>query len=181
MATEERDEAGPERVELGGRTFVPTPEADIVFEQYGFIQRAAAAAGLGQEMQAVLDPKIDAIRAGAEIEDGVWHQMSERILMRAFEGRDYLDILAGILVEEGREWTRDDAEANREFFARLKGDDIRRMHGYLIEAVVGFFLSGLVSSKTSERSTGPGPSLADISLSPKRSAGGASGSESTPT
>jgi hypothetical protein len=180
---DERKAIEQEPLELMGRTFLLTPEADLTFEQYGYVQRAAHDAGMGEEMQAILNPKIDAIRAGDEVAEHVWREISERILMRAFTGRAHLDILSGILVERGQEWTRAQADANREFFAKVKGPDIKKLHGILIQCVVGFFLSGLVSLRTSpsssERRLGAVAAMAGVSLRPKPPSGGENGSETT--
>lgn len=173
-----------DKVVLGGRTFIPTEEDDVVFEQYGYIQRAAADAGMGQEMMEVFLPLVEELEGGKELGEKQLMQISEKILMRAFEGRAYLKVLSGILVAEGEEWTRDSAEANCEYFAKLKGDDIPVLHQIIVMAIMGFFTSGLRSMVTSRKSSerrgaGLGVDVEGVTLRPKKdlSADGESASE----
>ncbi len=178
---------------IGDRTFHLVEEDDLVFEQYGFLQKACSDAGMIHELEQTLAPRVKAIQSGEEFSEAEEREMGERILMRAFEGRAYLDVLAGILVEEGQEWTIDYARANREFFAGMKGkENIRRLHHVIIFAILSFFVSGPASTQTSPSSSdqslpslgamgGAGPELGGLRLRPKKSPSGGIASEISAT
>lgn len=170
LARELADVVGDdEDVTVGGRTFRITSDEDVVFEQYGYIQKACADAGMGQEMFESMRPAIEAIEGDAEVPDHLYRQIAETVLMRAFENRAYLDVCAGTLVEVGTEWTLASATENREYFARAKKADIPGLHQVIVQAVLGFFISGLNSMMTSP-SSGNGRQVSPIegmSLRPK--------------
>jgi len=174
-------------IELGGRTFVPTPDDEIVFEQFAYIQTAAQEAGLGQELMDAYKPFVEELAGeGAELNESQLAHISEKVIMRAFRGRAYLCVLAGALVEEGQEWSLEAAEQNVEFFKRLKGEDIRKMHTVLTMATIGFFSAGLRSIATSPSSSerkrrlaGHGIDPAKVTLSPKQSPAGVAATESS--
>lgn len=140
-------------VELGGKVFVPTPDDEVVFAQRAYLQTAAQSAGLGQELVKAFEPVLDQVTAGGEMDRDTLNGAAWQIISRAMETDAYLRVIAGALVEEGKEWTRLDADANCEFFARLKGDDIQVLEEVLIAAIMGFFVSGLKSTLTSQRSS----------------------------
>lgn len=163
------------QVELGGRRFIPTPDDEIVFEQFAYIQQAASDAGLVTELIEAYKPFIDEVTGkGEQISEEQIAMISEKVIMRAFRGRAYLRVLAGVLVEEGKEWTEEGAKANEEFFRRLKGPEIRVMHQILTMAIIGFFTSGLRSLGTSQSSLdrqsrleAAGIDVGNVSLRPK--------------
>lgn len=164
-------------IELGGRIFAPTPDDEIVFEQFAYIQTAAHEAGLGTELMEAYQPFVEELQNpdAPELDDAALAAISEKVVMRAFQDRAYLKVLAGVLVEEGSEWTLESAKANEEFFRRLKGQDIRKMHSVLTMATIGFFTSGLKSLGTSQSSSErrqrleeKGIDVDSVTLSPKR-------------
>ena len=154
-----------ELIELGGQLFRPVEEDDMVFEQFAWVQNAAQAAGLGHELMDAYKPFIEELNGDrAELTEDQLYQISEKIIMRAFEGRAYLRLLAGVLVPEGKPWTRNQAEQMMEYFAQLKGPDIGKMHQIIVIATIGFFTSGLKSLETSQNSSLRRPPLADVDL-----------------
>lgn len=63
-------------------------------------------------------------------------------------------ILAGCLTEEGKVWTRDEADRNAERFDAITDpEEIRAMTSRIVEFVIGFFRLGGRSSENSPRSS----------------------------
>jgi hypothetical protein len=70
-------------------------------------------------------------------------------------GRNH-HLLAGLLTEPGKKWTRDEAERNAARFADITDAAEKiAMHKYLVQFIVGFFPSGEPSSMTSPNSSHP--------------------------
>jgi hypothetical protein len=68
-------------------------------------------------------------------------------------GRKY-KIIAGMLTEQGKKWTREQADKNAEIFGDLRDtDEQRTMNSELLAMIVGFFRFGEVSSPTSPTSS----------------------------
>jgi hypothetical protein len=68
-------------------------------------------------------------------------------------GRNH-HLLAGLLTEPGKKWTREDAERNAARFADITDATEKiAMHKYLVHFIVGFFPSGEPSSMTSPNSS----------------------------
>lgn len=143
-----------EQVMLGGRVFRPADADEVTFDQYTWIQVAATNAGLGKELMERISPHIEAaVENKTTMDEGLAEDISIAIVHRCFEKGAHLDILSGILVEPGVEWTRQRAEDNREFIARLKGEDIEKVQAILLQGILGFFFKGLDSIRTSPNSS----------------------------
>jgi hypothetical protein len=70
-------------------------------------------------------------------------------------GRKY-KLLAGLLTEKGKTWTREQAERNAEIFAESRNlDEQRVMNSHLLDFVLVFFRFGEASSTTSPTSLTP--------------------------
>lgn len=66
-------------------------------------------------------------------------------------------ILAGCLTEDGKVWSRKEADANATRFANITDHDEKiHMRQSLIEFVIGFFSQGVLSSETSQKSSSRG-------------------------
>ena len=102
-----------------------------------------------------LEPIVKAAAEdGAVLSTDDSQALAGKIIARAYEGRAHLHVLAGVLVEKGREWRYDDALKNVEWFGKLTGpENIQRVNNVLAESIVGFFFSGLASMKTSPKSS----------------------------
>ena len=132
--------------------FETVEEEDITFDQYAWIQNAVEKAGLGDELAERLEPVLtNALTKEQTLEDDAAHDMAKAIVMRCFENRAHLDVLAGSLRRAGHEWTYEEAEKNREFFGKLKGKDIQAISELMVQMVVAFFQIGLNSLLTSQR------------------------------
>lgn len=142
-------------VTLGGRKFVVTSDDDMTFDQFAWIQTAADKAGLGNELLAMISPIIErAQKDGEAISDDYAEVVTREVVGRCYQDRAHLDVLAGVLVEEGQAWSHDKAKDTREFFGQLKGKaDIEIANIILAQAILGFFWSGLASMMTSQNSS----------------------------
>ncbi len=121
---------------LGGRKFRPAQETTARHDDWIMLQVIEA----DLENFAQLEPGGDA---------------AKEILVRAIRsGKTYL-LLAGMLVEEGRPWTEESAEANAQFFANLTSvEDKRALREALVSrAILPFFLQGVASSRISPSSS----------------------------
>lgn len=138
---------------LGGRVFKPTEADNVTFDQYAWIQSAADKAGLGEELKSLIEPLIEAAKNGEadSVVNVSAEKMATAIVLRCYDNRAHLDVLAGTLVEVGKLWTHERAEKNREFFGSLKGEDIEKVQLLLSQLVLAFFWSGLDSMMTSPK------------------------------
>lgn len=91
-------------------------------------------------------------------------QKTETCINRILEsGRKY-KLLAGLLTETGKQWTREDAERNAEIFAESRDiEEQKAMNGHLMDFVLAFFRFGEVSSTTSPTSSTPTEKARDTS------------------
>lgn len=142
-------------VVLGGRVFVPTGEDDMTFDQFSWIQTASEKAGLGRELMRMVEPMLHRVlEEEKEISDEEAEDLSMAIVTRCYEARAHLDVLSGLLVEKGSVWSFETAEKNKAFFGGLKGkDEIAKVNAILAEAILGFFWSGLASTKIFQNSS----------------------------
>jgi hypothetical protein len=83
-------------------------------------------------------------------------QRAEDLLTKILlSGRKHF-IIAGCSTEEGKVWTRKEADANAARFAQLTSpEDKNAMRDSIVALVVGFFLSGGLSLETSQKSSSP--------------------------
>lgn len=81
---------------------------------------------------------------------------AEACINRVLEsGRKY-KILAGMLTEEAKKWTREEADKNAEIFADIREfTEQQTMNSELLGLIMGFFRFGGVSSPTSPTSSNP--------------------------
>jgi hypothetical protein len=76
-------------------------------------------------------------------------------------GRNH-HLLAGLLTEPGKKWTREEAERNAARFADITdAAEKLAMHKFLVQFIVGFFQSGEPSSMTSPNSSNPSATAPD--------------------
>lgn len=141
-------------VTLGGRVFVATPSEDMTFDQFAWVQAAAIKAGLGEELVRLIKPVLQtALDTEKALEEGAAEALTEAIVMRAYQNRAHLDVLTGMLVEKGKKWNYEDATKNKDFIGGLRGqEDISKANVALAEQIMAFFLSGLDSIATSQKS-----------------------------
>jgi hypothetical protein len=151
---EETEVETPKTVALGGRTYIATPEDDMTFDQFAWIQSAADKAGLGHELVGMIAAVMD--KAGTTevpLTEKEAEEFTQTIVSRCYRDRAHLDVLAGILVEKGKSWNYEEALKTKEFLGKMKGRaDIEMANVVLAQAILGFFWSGLVSMKNSPNS-----------------------------
>lgn len=142
-------------VTLGGRVFVAAETDDMTFDQYAWIQQAADKAGLGHELVGRMTPVIQkALDTETPLEENEATDLTNAIISRCYQQRAHLDVLAGILVPKGEEWTYELAEETKAFLGKMKGrPDIELANILLAQAVIGFFWTGLESMLTSLKSS----------------------------
>jgi hypothetical protein len=97
--------------------------------------------------------------------------IAQRLLRKILKSGRASDLLAGLLTEKGKRWTRSDALRNAEMFADIRDSDAQiKMRNEVVSFVFGFFLSGEASSKTSPKSSSqnekaPGTSNGGVAIS----------------
>lgn len=65
-------------------------------------------------------------------------------------------ILAGCLTEEGKVWSRAEADANAARFSQITDEEEKiAMRSSIVKFVIGFFQLGATSSETSQKSSNP--------------------------
>lgn len=118
-----------------GRRFVQEPTS---MDQDNYIMK--------QSMQAGLDEAQLALAAsGDDLERGV-----KLLLVKAYESGALFRLLAGILIEEGEEWTPQSADANADFFRKSRDPEAKRnLYPAMVGAIIGFFENGDGLSRTS--------------------------------
>lgn len=144
-------------IELQGRMFFPSK--DTTFEQDIYVMSVMQDAGL-QEMAAKFDvDKLDRL-----------DETAEGIIIHAFNKGKLFEMLGAVLEEENVEWSIEDAKDNAAFFSKLRNpEDKKQLRGAIVSVILGFFVSGLLSYKTSQTSlSGSSPSNLDVSLSPSK-------------
>lgn len=76
--------------------------------------------------------------------------MATKCVEAAYESGTLYEILAGILVEDGKKWTRERALANAEYFGELTNPkDKEAIQGPVVSILMLYFASGLASTATS--------------------------------
>jgi hypothetical protein len=109
VAAEPNDDEEPARadvVTLGGRRFREITRPS--FNQDIWVMRHARVAGITSVLDGASSTTSDDPEA-----------LVARVLERALEGDHMVNLLAGVLVEDGAPWSRDRAEANAQFFGGL--------------------------------------------------------------
>lgn len=90
-------------------------------------------------------------------------EISSKVIIQAFASGKLFHLLAGTLEEVGVPWTVKNAQVNGEFFSKLTDPkDKDALKGSLVAVILSFFVSGLLSSKTS-----PISSLVNLEMQPE--------------
>lgn len=139
---------------VAGRKFRPMPKT--TFKQDMYIGSLLRHAGL-LKVAATFNPDTDDLS-----------ELAMDVIATAFENGKLFDILGAIMQEDGVAWSIDTAKANALFFSELTEDsDKKQLHGSIVGAIMGFFVSGALSTTNSrssivlssaEQPTGPGSS-----------------------
>lgn len=128
------------RVDIDGITFAGVDVDGMTFEHHIYLEELLVSAGLH-------DP-------GALMSREALPQANAKSLVLALYRSDRtFDWLAGVLVEEGKPWSKSAAAANAQRFARATSkSSIKAMQGLVAESLIGFFVAGLASFGTSPSS-----------------------------
>lgn len=87
-------------------------------------------------------------------------QICQHIILAAFASRKLFPLLGAAFEEVGVRWTMESAMANAEFFAELtSAQDKAELNKSVAGVIIGFFVSGLLSSQTFLRSSTSAPEL----------------------
>lgn len=125
-------------IAIAGRTFRPT--AQTSFKQDIYVMSLLKSAGL-IKMAEGFDPLTDDL-------DGV----AQEIIVQAFSSGQLFSLLGAVLEEVGIPWSQARAVDNAEFFADLRDPkDKETLHGSIVGVLMGFFVSGALSSRRSPK------------------------------
>ena len=125
-------------VTVDGRRFVPTEPREMEFVQYVYLASRAEAAGLNDTGWLV---GLDAERAAI------------KLLTLTYDSGYTFELLAGVLVEEGKAFDETDAAANAALFTHAKGEAIPALTNTLLGTLVPFLPSASSSVPTSPSSS----------------------------
>jgi hypothetical protein len=82
--------------------------------------------------------------------------LAQRLLHKILKSGRTSELLAGLLTEQGKKWTRREAIRNGEIFAEITDKNAQvTMRSVIVSFVIGFFQSGEALSTTSPKSSGP--------------------------
>lgn len=128
-------------VTVGGRHFYVT--RDTTYEQDMYVMSVMRKAGL-EKLAAEFDM--------TNVEG--FDEVAQSLVVTAFENGQLFRMLGGILEEDGFEWTPEEADENAIFFSQLRDkEDKEALRGSMVAAILGFFVNGLLSSRTSPNSS----------------------------
>jgi hypothetical protein len=127
--------------------------------------------GVTQAVTAAQDDYITVVlndsRAAELIEEvarGKKDQSAQVLLQTILRSGHASKLLAGLLTEEGKKWSRLDADDNARIFSEITNTDEKvRMRTFMVGWVLAFFRSGEASSRTSPKSSNPNETVLDIS------------------
>lgn len=89
-------------------------------------------------------------------------KLSTKVIVTAFGSGKLFELLGAVLEEEGVPWSIKTAEENAHFFSQLRDpQDKSALKSSMVAVILGFFVSGLLSSKTSKMS-----SLVNLEMQP---------------
>ncbi len=130
----------PVEVEVQDRRF--RAMHDTTFEQDIYIMGILAESGL-QELASSFDIAKDDLS-----------NVSQQVIITAFKHGRLFELVAASMEEVGKPWTIESARANAVFFSKLTdAKDKLALRSSIVAVILGFFVSGLLSSKNSEFSS----------------------------
>jgi hypothetical protein len=132
-----QDGAAVAAITVAGRTFRPVTRSTFAHQLYMMpLVRDAGLLGVPGQVRTASSP--------AE---------AEALLFRVIESRHTISLLAGVLAEGGREWSPEDADQNKLFFASLTDPrDCAALQAALLALVTDFFALAGSSPATSPAS-----------------------------
>jgi hypothetical protein len=144
-----------EVIQLDGREFVGVTQG-LTMAQNDFV--LVLLDEIGSEKPRDPEEKIETASdivakiARGDKSDGI----AQRLLRKILKSGRASELLAGLLTEKGKKWTRREALRNAEIFAEIRdnGEQVV-MRSAMVSFVFGFFRSGEASSTTSPKSSNP--------------------------
>lgn len=125
-----------EPIVVAGRTF--RPATNTTFEQDLFIMERVDATG------------ADSLELKGENDLTAFAQ---KTILDAYRSGKLFELVAGMLVEDGKEWSPEAAKVNALFFAGLRDKaDKEALHESMVAALLSFFLNAVSSFSTSPNS-----------------------------
>lgn len=126
---------------VGGKRFVPSTKT--TFEQDMYVANLVSKAKLDELTQDFANNFEQTDLSGK----------AQQLVMQAYNSGQLFHLLSGVLSgPDGIAWSPAQAKENAEFFANLTEEqDKQALHGSIVGAILGFFVSALTSSKTSRK------------------------------
>lgn len=153
METPTLKETVPDVV-VAGRTFRACTTTS--FRQDLYVMKLVTEAGLKE-----IAAKVDLTNSEA-LSDS-----AQEIIIGAYASGKLFELLGAVMMEEGKAWSEESAKTNAEFFANLtSGDDKNALKGSIVAVILGFFVSGLLASKTSGISLKSDPEASESPFGP---------------
>lgn len=126
-------------ITVGGRTF--RPSTSTTFKQDIYVMSLVDEAGLDGIAKQFKEGNFD-------IDD-----VAQKIIITAFTRGKLFELLGAVMEEEGVAWSIEASKANAEFFAGLRAmEDKTALRGSIVAVILGFFVSGLLASRSSTTS-----------------------------
>jgi hypothetical protein len=148
MNDEATEVEGLDGVEIvvAGRKF--TPSVNTTFEQDLYVMDRMRAGGLNGLQTEVTT-------------EGELNELAQEILIQSYRSGKLFELLAGVLEEEGKEWSPESADENAIMFSKLTDpEDKKALHGSLVGVVLSFFVAEDSSLKISPKSSEDSPAKA---------------------
>lgn len=137
---------------VAGRKFRPPTRTSLRQDMY--MSERLEAADLDDLMDR-FDPKA-----------GKLDKAGESAVLQAYRNGVLFDVLAGVLVEDGKKWSPEEAKRNAEFFANLEEEeDKAAVRGPMVATILFFFIGGIRSPEilvTSSRESGESHESSEI-------------------
>jgi hypothetical protein len=141
----------PQPLEIEGRTFYNCTSTS--FKQDIYVMSVMRKSGLEK-----LASEFDITKTD------ILDEVAQDIIVTASINGQLFEMLGAVLEEEGVPWTVESAKENAEFFAELRDKrDKDALHGAIVSVILGFFVSGLLSSKNLKNSLNPATVAAAVS------------------
>ncbi len=127
------------KIVVGGRTFVPCVAREETLGRRLYLISQIRKSGLKpiEVYQTIADPE----------------QRAMAILADVYDSGNAFTLLAGLLVEDGKRWSKDRARDNAALFEEADGDGLNALSQTLNVTLLALFSSGSSSATTSPRSS----------------------------
>ena len=105
-------------------------------------------------MGILLESGLQKLAAEFDISKDDISDVSQKVIVTAFNHGRLFELVAASVEEVGKPWTIESAKANATFFSKLTDPkDKASLKTSIVAVILGFFVSGLLSSKNSKFSS----------------------------